>query len=452
MNKTLCHAGANKLKGNRTPYEAFGGTPKWDGILMRIERFQCPKRERFTMKEIPDDFISRQLNDTAYISREAKNLLEGMDYKVSVSMGRATAQLRRLWGLHNVLGGAAPRVDGSGGGGVKNREDHRHHAIDAVVVAFTDAQTLHKLSLCYEQGKTPTGWSFPAPWDNFRSDVERLAGRILVSHRVNKRVRGQLHEEQYYGYTGRVNDKKTPLYAVRKKLEDLTPAMLKRIRDREVQKIIIDALTSSNVPLDDKKSIKNYFKDKENHTVFMKCGKGLNIPINKVRIDVPAGNMIQLPGRNKTFVEPGNNHHAVFYRYTDKNGKPRYDAEVCTLFEAVKRLKKGEAVIRRRLAEGKEFLFSLSINELLLFIGDGSDGKPIPIDLKNREQTSRILYRVQKISDAIVFRRHDHALIDDKNKDMFKRVAIKKVSNDAAAGKILKVRIDRLGRLDRAND
>jgi CRISPR-associated endonuclease Csn1 len=444
MNKTLCHTGENKIKGNHTPYEEYGSTAaKWDEILMRVKHFPYSKRERFTMKELPDDFISRQLNDTAYISREAKSLLEskdikGMDYKVSVSMGRATAQLRYLWGLNNVLGGGAE--------GVKNREDHRHHAIDAVVVALTDIKTLESLQWYYKHGKTPTERRFPAPWDNFRSDIEGLAGRILVSHRVNKRVRGQLHEETYYGSTGLKKDKKMSIYVVRKKLEDLTPDMLESIRDEEVRKIIIDALEANGISRKDKNGIKNYFK---NNPVFMKCAKGLKIPINKVRTIKVAGNMIPLPGRDddKTFVEPGNNHHAVFYRYIDKNGKPRYDAEVCTLFEAVRRLKKGEAVIKRRLCEGREFLVSLKINELVLISDDGLIDASRIFD--DREAISRRLFRVQKISDKITLRLHRHALTDDVN---VVESAIKKFAGEIGSGRALKVKIDRLGRLDRAND
>ena len=39
QNKTLCEAGANKLKGKRTPWEAFGHTPEWPQMVERVREF-----------------------------------------------------------------------------------------------------------------------------------------------------------------------------------------------------------------------------------------------------------------------------------------------------------------------------------------------------------------------------------------------------------------------------
>ena len=68
-NKTLCRIDENVRKGNKTPYEFYEGTKQYEENLQRIKVLPSNKQRKFQQKEIGDDFISRQLNDTAYISR-----------------------------------------------------------------------------------------------------------------------------------------------------------------------------------------------------------------------------------------------------------------------------------------------------------------------------------------------------------------------------------------------
>ncbi|MFQ5444161.1 MAG: type II CRISPR RNA-guided endonuclease Cas9, partial [Nitrospinales bacterium] len=127
MNKTLCRVDENKRKGNQTPYEFYNGKLQFDEILRRLKknisdhRMPYNKLREFLKKEVGDDFISRQLNDTAYICRQSKKLMEAMGFKVTISKGQATSELRHLWGLNTLISGTP----------AKNRGDHRHHAIDA---------------------------------------------------------------------------------------------------------------------------------------------------------------------------------------------------------------------------------------------------------------------------------------------------------------------------------
>ena len=99
---------------------------------------QC---ERFDTEE--RDFLSRQLNETRYIARLARTYLSTTGAEVWVTPGRLTADLRHRWGLNSVLGDhnreEAFERD-------KNRNDHRHHALDAVVVAMTDRALLQKVA------------------------------------------------------------------------------------------------------------------------------------------------------------------------------------------------------------------------------------------------------------------------------------------------------------------
>ena len=97
---------------------------------------------------MPDDFASRQLNDTGYAARQASEFLKRLwpdvgptaDRNVQPVTGKVTAQLRRRWGLNHILGDD----------GEKTRADHRHHAIDALVVACTHGGYTSKLSHYFE--------------------------------------------------------------------------------------------------------------------------------------------------------------------------------------------------------------------------------------------------------------------------------------------------------------
>ena len=124
-----------------------------------------------------------------------------------VTKGGATAELRHLWGLNGVF--LSPRPQNDNGGGeeakdAKNRRDHRHHAIDALVVALTDHKTLMEMTARYkifvENGRwpkdplpLPKGLEFAGTLlpDQFRQTV--------VSHMKKRKVYGALHEETPYG-------------------------------------------------------------------------------------------------------------------------------------------------------------------------------------------------------------------------------------------------------------
>src|SRR5690606_28581837 len=73
----------------------------------------------------------------------------------------------------------------------------------------------------------------PEPWTNFRADVEQAVNGINVSHRSRRKVSGALHEETIYGPT-----EEPGVFVMRKRLEDLTPAMVEDIRDPTIREIV----------------------------------------------------------------------------------------------------------------------------------------------------------------------------------------------------------------------
>lgn len=429
MNKTLCFANENRnIKHNKTPWEAYGhNEDKWGGVLKRIQRLPMPKKARFYMKEIPDDFISRQLNDTAYIAREARAFLEKTAGKnnVQVGKGQITATLRRLWGLNTVLG-----ADGE-----KNRADHRHHAVDAVVVALTSPKVLKLMS---EAGRKSAGArirDFKQPWEGFRDEVRQMIDKIIVSYRVQRKASGPLHEETNYGILDKKDKKKQPMYAVRKPLSALTKKEITLIADEKVREIVMRHFIGHGVDPEtgDEKSAEWKKAVDPANPPYLPNKNGPPVPIKKVRLHKPSNAMIHLGSRA---VEAGSNHHIVIYEHTDGENKGRWDGEVVSMFDAARRIKEKKPVIERSLGEGKKFIMSLSRNEMIR-IGIGADAK---------------YYRVQKMdmNKNIAFRPHN---LGGKLSDSDKPPLILR-KNSKTLGEIgaVKVTVDPIGRVRRAND
>lgn len=204
-NRTVAMRQANRIKGNRTPwaaradFEAQGWS--YEGILQRAERMPLRKRYRFA----PDgyerwlsedkDFLARALNDTRYLSRVAAEYLRLVcpGSATRVIPGQMTAMLRAKFGLNDVLG-----LDGE-----KNRNDHRHHAVDACVIGVTDQGLLQRFAdanaQAREGGLTRLVESMPLPWDTYRDHVERAVRHIWVSHKPDHGFEGAMMEETSYG-------------------------------------------------------------------------------------------------------------------------------------------------------------------------------------------------------------------------------------------------------------
>ena len=200
MNKTLCFRDANQKKGNATPYEAFSGA-EYEQILQRVKKFPRKKRERFNqdVRKFTDDFVSQQLNETGYIAKETVSYLRQLGCKVEAVKGGVTAKLRHAWGLNNILSD----------GPQKTRDDHRHHAIDAMVVAMTSRQAVKDINT-YSRRSLSGRFrlvDYPEPVSDFRGLVAEAVDCINVSHKTQHKVKGALHEDTLYG-VGEVSEKR----------------------------------------------------------------------------------------------------------------------------------------------------------------------------------------------------------------------------------------------------
>lgn len=433
MNKTLCFADENRAKGNKTPFEYYSGfgDDKWE--LIKAQALNCFKTKKeypnayqkfkhFTKKKHDDDFTSRQLNDTRYISKEAKNYLSKICGDITVSPGQVTAHLRYKWGLNSILNSE----------NTKSREDHRHHAIDALVMACTKRSYLQELAKwnSYED-RTAQLKEFPMPWGNFYHDTKKAVGNILVSHRkVNSIVtnrqyrtkrkgeefrnlgvaaRGLLHKETVFGKrTAPYSEEET--FHVRKPIESLTTAkQVEKVVDLAVRKLIHKRIESIG-GYDSKGNIPKgaFFEVDENGnnvpTVFLPNKKGDTVPIKKVRLMESMSGAEALKDGINQYVNPRNNHHILIY--VDEHGKLKED--VVSFWTAVERKKKGEEVYQLPI-DGLEVLTTMKENDMFLI---GLDTSEIDWSNIDQELLSDHLYRVQKLSSKDYnFRHHKAATI-----------------------------------------
>ncbi len=371
-NKTLCRKEINLAKGNQIPFDYFRGRPDaWLAAKSRIQkmvgkdRMSEGKARRFCAESMPDDFANRQLNDTGYAARQALEFLKRLwpdvgpsgDVNVQPVTGKVTAQLRRRWGLNKVLA-----TDGE-----KTRADHRHHALDALVVACADGGYTQKLSHYFEaeseykrgRGAKPDDALVDPPWAGIRHDAETAVLGIVVSHRVRKKVSGPLHKETTYGDTGK----------------DITRGGINyRI---VVNRVPIAELSEADIGADDLATAKFVVRDagvrkalRKHASTFggdikkaMAATVGLGpsgTPIRKVRL-TSKRQLAMMEATHNGLVDPESKHHLTVYR--NLNGEFEY--EVVSVFEAMRRNNARKDVIARRNSKGSDFVMSVSKGDTL---------------------------------------------------------------------------------------
>ncbi|MEM7524231.1 MAG: type II CRISPR RNA-guided endonuclease Cas9 [Pseudomonadota bacterium] len=191
-NRTLCLKEKNRAKANNAPWEAFGDTADWPSIAANLKNLPENKRWRFapdamTKFEEQRGFLDRALVDTQYLSRVARAYLDALfttGGHVWVVPGRLTEMLRRHWGLNSLLS------DGNGAVKAKNRTDHRHHAIDAAVIAATDRSLVQRIAKAAGRDEVAGAEQVAAdtmpPWEGFRTELEHRLKTMIVSHRADR--------------------------------------------------------------------------------------------------------------------------------------------------------------------------------------------------------------------------------------------------------------------------
>jgi CRISPR-associated endonuclease Csn1 len=418
VNLSLCYVEENKTKGNRTPYEAYSGNPeRYEEIKERVRQFKgdrgivAEKVRRFQMtpeevETMLGDFSERQLRDTAYASKLAKRYLsllygglsdDAKTQRVYASPGQVTAFLRNEWGLNAIL------KDGStekGGSFPKERTDHRHHAVDAVAIALTSAATVKQLSDAAQRAPLERRRRFAtlqSPWPDFVDSVRQEINRIVVSHRVSKKVSGALHKDTIYS-------PKQDAQGFRHRRVMLTELSAKDVMNED-EPVIVDpvvrALAREKLVSLGGGDPARVFSDAKNLPC-MPNRKGTVIPIRRVRIrervkTIPLGG-----GRSARYAKPESNHHIEIYAEVDANGNDKkWGADLVAMHEAYARLKAGQPIVQRDHGPLVHFRFSLGPGDVLQ-CDDGKGGRRLLVvrSLSEEEKTGSIKVEMVRINDA----------------------------------------------------
>lgn len=260
-NKTVCFRKANRIKGKRAPGDAWSGD-ELKAITERVKAAPAMKRKywRFLPGALEKwreqkGFEDRQLHATGYLARVVRAYTEELFPKDGTSniwmpSGRMTAMLRQRWGL---------RLPDSK---AKNRNDHRHHALDAAVVGVIDRRTIqilqtHAGRLGAEQLDRVLP-DPPEPFVGFRDQVIKKVAKLHVSHRANHSISGRLHEDTAYGLIQDVPENQAARMignvVVRKNISDLSAKEIGQVRDECIRR---DILNATGAIKSDPKSLKH---------------------------------------------------------------------------------------------------------------------------------------------------------------------------------------------------
>ncbi|HNU82205.1 MAG TPA: type II CRISPR RNA-guided endonuclease Cas9 [Thermoanaerobaculia bacterium] len=362
LNKTLCfHEENREHKRNRTPMEAYGNdTARFEQILARVGQFRGSARfvklARFAADEILSDFTERQLQDTRYATRMAMRYL-GTLYggtvdadgrrRVQAGAGGLTAIVRNELGLNSILGD----------GGLKSRDDHRHHAVDALAIALLDPGLVQRLQRAAERAPSHRRRHFAPldpPWEGFLPEVQRVVDEVVVSHRTGRKISGALHKETNYSREIRTLDENGGIRWVRRlrrPVHLLTARQVEKIADHAVREAVRRKLEEVGGKAD----------RLEEDPPVLEQPDGRRIPIRRVRVEESVNpRRVGSEGRERHVETDANHHMAIFARLDADGAEVAWEAEVVSQLEAQRRLRSGEPVIRWETEPGRSFKFSLS--------------------------------------------------------------------------------------------
>lgn len=408
-----------------------------DGIirkrhLLELQRdYWRGKYLRFTMESVPEGFSRRQGTDISVISKYARLYLKSLFKHVYTVKGIATSDFRKIWGIQKVYS-------------KKERVNHVHHCIDAIVIACIGLDEYNKLGAYYhdEENHEWYGMSkayFKKPWSTFVEDIKRVQDEILVYHytpdnmpkqgrrrilldvEINGRkkkkkvlckgdaARGSLHKDTYYGAIMRSGED-TPYYVVRKNVDNhLSDQDIKNIVDDVVRGIIQNAVAKGG-------------KDALNGTIWMNEEK--QIPIKKVRCITSVKNPLSFEHRkprdisnkcykNDYYVAPGDNNYLMaVYKGVTSKGKVKYMYEFINMLDAAKFYKQSndkvlvDGNIVQLNKDGLNLYYTLKKGTMVLLYVDNPDEI-----WENNGDWSRRLYKVTELWKAgrIVVTKHTEA-------------------------------------------
>ncbi len=344
-NLTVAHSSCNAFKAERSPYEAFGSNPNgynWEEIKARSNNLKnISKKNKFSTSamesfEKDSSFITRQLTDNQYIAKAALRYLKCLvdnPADVWATNGSMTKMLRDKWEMDSILCrkftekevaflGLKPEQVGNY---KKNRYDHRHHAVDAVVIGLTDRSLVQKLATknSHKLNRIEIP-EFPI----LRTDLIEKVKNIVVSFKPDHGAEGKLSKETLLGKI-KIHGKEK--FVCRENLISLKENNLDEIVDEKIREKIKDYVSKNK---DEKIDVVLQRFSEETGIKKVRCINRVQTPIEILSGSVPrylapedyfAAIIWELPGEKKTYKAQYIRRNEII---KDKNGKTSIKKEV----------------------------------------------------------------------------------------------------------------------------
>ena len=403
INKVVCFAKENQLKGQNTPKSAFSSNEaKWNQITQAINTWPKQlenKKKRFyilTSELRERDFITTQLNDTRYMSRVAGQYLNTVCSDITFSKGVVTSWLRSQWKLNSLIGTSAR----------KDRDDHRHHAIDAAVTACIDRglyQDLVATAKLQEEGGSALNMyqmRIKSPLPDIRNKLADKLANIIIAHTPLRKLTGAIHEETGVGFIEGIGN------VYRRRLDpqfDLKAAA--KIIDPIVKGRVIAHLEKYNGKAKDAFAPEVKLLHLDNKTLIKRV-RIVQSKTTRERLEKNKFAIKDKAGKPFKWHAYGNIHHVEILR---NKTTQKYRGEFITMQQATARargiLQAKAPIIQIDQGDQWEYLMALHINDL--------------VEL-NHGQTTKI-YRVQKLDRGtarIVLRLHTASTLNNSEESI----------------------------------
>lgn len=381
--------------------------------LLELQRdYWRGKYLRFTMESVPDGFSRRQGTDISVISKYARLYLKSLFKHVYTVKGIATSDFRKIWGIQKVYS-------------KKERVNHVHHCIDAIVIACIGLDEYNKLGAYYhdEENHEWYGMSkayFKKPWSTFVEDVEKVQDEIMVYHYTpdnmpkqgrrrilidGKKVlskgdaaRGSLHNDTYYGA---IENDGVVRYVKRINLASMKENDVKNIVDDTVRGIIEAAINEKG------------FKEAMSSTIWMNEEK--QIPIKKVRCYTPSvtkplnirqqRDVSSREYKQQYHVTNDSNYLLALYIGKDKKGKEKREFEIINMLQTAQyfrtsndKVAVGNNIVPVKSEHEYPFAYSLKIGTMVLLY-EKSPNEVWDASVKER---GRRMYKITGLSSMTI--------------------------------------------------
>lgn len=504
------------------------------------------KTKKLLLEDIPEKMVARQMNDTRYISKYISEILskivrederdEGVNSKnVILCTGNITSALKQDWGVNDVWNDLIlPRFERMNSltqstlfttyneryqkylptvpmeyskGFQKKRIDHRHHAMDAIIIACTTREHINYINnqhalekgkdkkekqeerdkvrerLCIKKYNNRSegnySWIFKKPWDTFTQEVRAALEDIVVSFKQNLRVinKATNYYEHWVEENGKLIKKMVKQegtnWAIRKPLHKETVSgkitlerekvsggkiltATRKAIDSTFTEKVIEGITDTGI----QKILLNYLKFKKNPEIAFspegleELNKNIALyndgkphkPIYKVRIFEQGSKFPLGEAGNKSqkYVEAAKGTNLYFGVY---QGKDKRSFATIPLNEVIERQKQGMPSVPEYNEKGDPLLFSLSPYDLVYVPIEGEIIKDIDFQHLSKEQKERI-YKIVSFTKGRIYGIPNKVAVSIVNKMEYTQ--LNKIEFIKEKEVCIKLKVDRLGNICKA--